>query len=230
MSIEIPPRPPSHPFRLGRVRQLLRTLRESPEQTELALEVFDAVGGDGGESSFQRFVNHPAGQRLLREQPRIEQALGDRDLLASLPEGSLGRAYLEFATANGFAADGLAALNREVEREGDAEIDPYRQWFWDRYSVCHDLWHVITGCDTTPDGESMLLAFSQAQTPQRGYRALLAMIMIDANIDLRFQWDLRRAWRAGKRAAPLLFARWEELLARPLDDVRREFRVEPIGW
>ena len=56
------------------------------------------------------------------------------------------------------------------------------------------------------------------------------MIVVDANIDLRFQLGLRRAWRAGKRAAPLVFARWEELLARPLDDVRREFRVATIGW
>jgi ubiquinone biosynthesis protein Coq4 len=76
----------------------------------------------------------------------------------------------------------------------------------------------------------MLLAFSQAQTPQRGYRALLSMAVAQANIDLGFQRALLRAYRAGRQAAPLIFVRWEQLLERPLDELRRELRVETIAW
>ena len=57
--LEIPPRPPSHPFRFGRVRKLLASLRKDPEQTELALEVFDAVGGNGGDTSKPRTRRFP---------------------------------------------------------------------------------------------------------------------------------------------------------------------------
>ena len=228
--LEIPPPPASHPFRARQVWRLLTSLRADPEQTELALQVFEAVGGDGGESTFQRFARTDEGQRLLASRPRIADHLADHEALAALPDGSFGRAYLDFATENGFDADGLAQINRDVERETHDELDPYRQWFWDRYSTCHDLWHVLTGCSTVPDDEAMLLAFSQAQTPQRGYRALLAMIVAQANVDVRFQLALVRAWRAGKRAAPLVAVHWEEQLARPIDELRRELRVETIAW
>ena len=35
-----------------------------------------------------------------------------------------------------------------------------------------------------------------------------------------------QAFRRGRRAAWLVAARWEELLARPLDEVRRRLRIE----
>jgi len=225
--LEIPPAAPGHPLRWRRVLRLLRDVRESEDPVQAGLELFDAVGGVGGERTFQRFVALPEGRRMLRTRPDLVAALGDRQTLAAMPEGSLGRAYLAFAEENGFAADGLVQMSNDVERERGS-ADPLRQWFWDRYTMSHDLWHVLAGCDTSGDGEGTLLAFAYAQTPQRGYLMLLGLIAVSHAADLsihRRQW---RAWRAGRRAAVLIAAPWEELLAWPLDEVRRCFGVEDL--
>lgn len=227
-TLEIPPPPVHPPLRARRVLQLLRELRTSHDQVEAGLELFDAVGGVGGERTFQRFVRMPEGQRMLRTRPDLVAQLGNRSALAKFPEGSLGRAYLDFANQNGFAADGLVEKNRDVRRYRP-EDDPYRQWFWDRFTVAHDLWHVMTGCPTTPEGESKLLAFSFAQNPQRGYVLLLVLIAFGMGLDgsgHRGQW---RAWRAGRRATALIGVPWEDFLARPLDEVRERFGVERLA-
>ncbi len=227
--IAIAPPPPAHPFRSKRVLEILRTLDADPEQTDLALEIFDAVGGEGGERTFQGFIGAQGGRRLYHERPLLVEHMADRAGLAAMPAGSLGRTYLGFLEANDFAADSLVEINRGVERE-ELELDPVRTWFWDRFTAMHDLWHVVTGCDTQVDNEAMLLAFTYAQSRQRGFLVLLSLIVLKANVDLRFQWALLRAWRAGRRAQDLVSARWEELLPLPLSEVRARLGVERIGY
>ena len=225
--LEIPPAPPGHAFRWRRVLKLLRDVRTADDQVAAGLALFDAVGGMDSERTFQRFVRHPEGRRMLRTLPDLVDRLGDRKALAAMPEGSLGRAYLEFAEKNGFAADGLVQKNREVKREVDS-IDPYRRWFWDRFSVAHDLWHVLTGCPTSPEGESELLWFSYGHNPGRGMLVLVGLVTYSSGTDLRRHRIHYRAWRAGRRAENLLLARWEDFLEWPLDEVRACFRVPEL--
>lgn len=225
IGIDLAPAPPPHPFRPRRVLDLLKKIDDTPEQTDAALELFDAVGGDGGERTFLNFFQHEEGQQLLRNRPLLVNHMADHASLAAMPEGSLGRAYLEFARVNGFGASDLVDLNLEVERENIDELDPTRQWFWDRFTAMHDLWHVVTGCDTSPDGEGRLLAFTLAQVPQRGFRFVVGLVVFRNNFNLRVQRSLFRAWRNGKRANALVRARWEELLPLPLEEVRERLRV-----
>ena len=99
--------------------------------------------------------------------------LADEAYLASLPEDSLGHWYLRFMRARGFAPAGLLeARERGAGKRvrGDAE----HEWFYDRLNVMHDLWHVLTGYGTDELGESALVAFSQAQIPNRSFPLLLA--------------------------------------------------------
>lgn len=230
LGIELPPPPAPHPFRPRRVLDLLKTIDDTPEQTDAALELFDAVGGDGGEKTFQKFVLHQDGQRLIRERSSLVSHMADHERLAAMPEGSLGRGYLEFAKVNGFGASDLVDLNQDVERENVTELDSIREWFWDRFTAMHDLWHVVTGCDTTPDGEGLLLAFTLGQVPQRGFRFVVGLVVFRNHIDLRGQRGLYRAWRHGKRARALVRARWEELLPLPLDEVRSRLRVPVLSY
>lgn len=225
LDFELAPAPSSHPFRLRRVFRLLRTIDDTPEQTDAVLELFDAVGGDGGERTFQKFIRHHDGRALYREGPQLVESMADHESLAAMPEGSLGRAYLEFARRNGFGASDLVDINVEIERENEEALDPVRQWFWDRFTSMHDLWHVVTGCDTSPDGESLLLAFTLGQVPQRGFRVVIGLVLFRTKLNLRFHRALFRAWLRGKQARALIRARWEELLPLPLDEVRRQLRV-----
>ncbi len=229
--LEIPSPVPGHPLRWRRVRDLMRQIKTAPDaeqKVDAALAFFDAVGGLGGEATFQRFATTPEGRRLLRTKPDLVALLGNREALAAMPEGSLGRAYLDFAERNGFAADGLVERNKATDRERPDPQDPYRQWFWDRFTMAHDLWHVMTDCSTEGEGEIRLLAFSYAQTPQRGYGILLALAMSSRLLDWGFLREQLRAWRAGRRAHDLVSVPWEQYLAWPLDEVRRCFGVQVI--
>ena len=222
--LEIPPGRASHPLRWRKVLRILRDLRSSEDQVDAGLQLVDAVGGAGGERTFQRFARRPEGRYLLRTRPDLVSLLADRKALAAMPDGSLGRAYLAFAEENGFAADSLVEQNNAFEREG-GKSDPHRQWFWSRFTAAHDLGHVLTGCATTPEGEMTLLAFSHAQNPQRGYLFLLALGSLGTLTQGTVQRRHFRAWRAGKRAASLVTAPWEQLLAWPLAEVQRTYRV-----
>ena len=228
LDIELAPAPPSHPLRWRRLFSLLRTVGQDEERTDAALEIFDAVGGDGGERCFQRFLADAEGRRLIAERPVLVERMADHAWLETLPEQSLGRAYLAFCRQNGFEPDGLVQLNNATNREVLFEMDPVRGWFWDRFTAMHDLWHVVTGCDTSGDGEALLLAFSQAQMPQRGFAFLLGLSVVMANIDLFFQARLFRSWRRGRQASWLVVARWEELFERPLEEVRARLGVTPL--
>ena len=222
--LEIPPGRAPHPLRWRKVLRILRDLRSSEDQVDAGLQLVDAVGGAGGERTFQRFARRPEGRYLLRTRPDLVSLLADRKALAAMPDGSLGRAYLAFAEENGFAADSLVEQNNAFEREG-GKSDPHRQWFWSRFTAAHDLGHVLTGCATTPEGEMTLLAFSHAQNPQRGYLFLLALGSLGTLTQGAVQRRHFRAWRAGKRAASLVTAPWEQLLSWPLAEVRRSYRV-----
>jgi ubiquinone biosynthesis protein COQ4 len=112
----------------------------------------------------------------------------------------------------------------------NAQLDLHRRWFYERVNVMHDLWHVLTGYGTDEAGEAALLAFSSAQgLSSRAVRLLIATAVVvgPKSGGLAFQRFLAHAWRRGRRAAPLLHARWEALLARPVDTVRAELRIAP---
>ncbi len=46
--------------------------------------------------------------------------------------------------------------------------DPQQRWYNARLRDMHDLWHVVTGYGRDSFGEACLLAFSYAQTRNRG--------------------------------------------------------------
>jgi ubiquinone biosynthesis protein COQ4 len=57
--------------------------------------VIDALKGDSIIRAVQRMQASPSGRQLLAAKPDINQRLSDRAELCSLPEGSVGRTYLE---------------------------------------------------------------------------------------------------------------------------------------
>ena len=221
--------PPARPLAWRRSLRLVRALMDDPEQTDLAFELVEAVGGRGDEPLFQAFAASDAGRTLLAERPDLVAALADRAALALLPAESLGRAYLAFAEARDFAADGLQQVSdRTVIGDLNAQLDPERRWFYRRVTAMHDLWHVLTGYNTDEPGEIALLAFSLGQgLGGRGFRLLLAAAAWKEPWAhaFAFQRGLFAAWRRGRWSAPLVEARFEELLSLPLLSVREMLRI-----
>jgi ubiquinone biosynthesis protein COQ4 len=222
------PAPAAGRFQARRALRLLRAVIRNPDDTDQVFEFFEAVGGNEGPRAFRRLVDEPEGRRLLAARPRLVEALADEAQLASLPEESLGASYLRFMRARGFAPSGLLEAR---ERGAGARVaeDAEHEWLYDRINVMHDLWHVLTGYGTDELGEAALVAFSHAQIPNRSFPLLLAAAVLvgPKSWDLGWARYLWRAYRRGRRAKLLTAAPYEELLARPVSEVRERLRIEP---
>jgi ubiquinone biosynthesis protein COQ4 len=229
-SLGIPAAPPARGVQWRTAWRLLRQLVDDPDRTEAVFELFDALGGDH-DRNFRRFATDPTGRRLLRERPSLVGAMADREALAALPDGSFGRAYLDFARARDFAADGLVQIGQATAEAAGEHEDAHRRYYSDRVTAMHDLWHVLTGYGTDPAGEATLLAFSLAQIPSRGFvlLSLTGAWLLPAGGWLACQRHLVRAYRRGRRAARLDVAAYEDLLPLPLAEVRRRLGIEPAA-
>ena len=90
-----------------------RLLRD-PDDTGQVFKVLEALRGDSLSRAAERMTTTTPGLALLQDQPNIVTALNDRETLAGLPEGSIGRAYYDFVHREGLSADGLIASSDEA--------------------------------------------------------------------------------------------------------------------
>lgn len=212
----------------ARARAALKALIADPERTDQVFEIVRALSGRADVRNFRDLLRHPDGVALLREQPSLLAALSDREALARLPEGSLGRAYLAFMVAADLTADGLVDASMQGEEDARDGFSEEAGWFFDRLRDQHDLWHVLTGYGRDEAGEAANLAFTYAQIGNPGIGLIVLVAAILGPHGEWFSWQryLFRAWRRGRRASWLAAARWEDLLALPLAEVRARLGIE----
>ena len=208
----------------------LKRLIADPERTEEVFTIVQALSGPALQNGLARFKACEVGQRVLREKIELLHTLQDREYLASLPSNTLGAHYLQFMIAEGISADGLVEASDDMSIHKD---DEQLQRFGHRQRDMHDLWHTTTQYGTDTLGETCLLAFTYAQTKNRG----LGVICLAGCFKLRreYGWDVfKAAWRGykdGKRAAWLPGQDWEALLALPIDEVRSQLNItKPVQY
>ena len=205
----------------------LRRLIADPEQTHEVFTVIRALSGPALQRGYDRFRTTEVGKNVIAEERNLLDTLLDRASLAELPAGSLGRAYLDFVTRENITADGLVEAS-EVDGEY-AELDGGLRLFGTRQRDMHDLWHTLTAYGRDELGEDCLLAFTYAQTKNRGIGVICLAGMLKlrpfyGNGIFRAVWQ---AYRDGKQAAWLPAADWEALLALPIDEVREQLGIRP---
>ena len=211
--------------------QALKTLINDPEDTRQVFNVIRALSGDSLQKGFRRFSQLPLGREILERDRELVDVLKDQDQLRARNPDSLARAYYDFVTSESLTADGLVDASKpdELQPVQDPELERYAARLRDQ----HDLWHVLTGYGRDELGEVCLLAFTYAQTRNRG----LGVIMLVGAFKLRqalgggvFRAAFR-AFRAGRRAAWLPAQNWEALLPKPIDEVRSQLGLEePIAY
>ncbi len=197
-------------------------LLKDPDDTGQVFRIIDALSGNSGEKQFNRFRNDPIGARVLLERRSLLETLSNRADLESLPEGTLGRTYADFTRREQITADGLVEASR-AEREMP-DYGPERRLFGERLRDMHDLWHIVTGYGRDLVGEASLLAFSFAQTRNPGVGFIVAVGWLKAG-PTEARQRIVEGYQRGRSAAWLPAQDWEALLARPLEEVRRELRV-----
>lgn len=192
------------------------------------------AGTDRAAADFQRFfAEHIPGRsevslRVLNDAPvAVHDDLADRiDSFGDLPEGTLGRCYVEFLRRHGLLTPGR-------------EATPLTPLY-----VGHDMIHVIAGIAPTGAGEIALGAFQMAMddTPVNTFAFLAPLIVHEAGFSgiekiRRTEGTLQRPYAAellGRElargaATAVDFSTVDHLalVAEPLAALRERFGVEP---
>lgn len=207
----------------------LRRLIADPEDTPRVFEIIRAMAGPSLRRGLRRFKQTTTGRQALAERRSLLHTLRNREALAAMPAGTLGRTYYEFVYGESLSADGLAAASMDGEASAYDFDDPELSWYGERMRDQHDLWHTLTRYGRDPFGEACLLAFTYAQTRNRGIGliALAAGWKLSREIGGGTFKAMWQAYRAGQRASWLPGQDWESLLARPMAELRRLLAVQP---
>jgi ubiquinone biosynthesis protein COQ4 len=210
-------------FQPVRALRAARKLLADPNDLPQMYTIIDSLSCDTLARVTRRLRGSEEGRRLLGAQPDIAERLVDRGALASLPEGSVGRVYLDLAIRAKISIEGILAASA-LGTSNTVPLDPPLDWTYARLRDTHDLWHVVTGYSTDLLGETALLAFYFAQlwNPALGLALLLGIAKTAG--PAQGGADARRTivegFKRGLRAKWLPAQPWEQLLEQPLHAVR----------
>lgn len=210
-----------------RALKALRKLIADKDDTEQVFEIMNALAGRSIQWGYQRLLETPYGGREAYRRLELADVLQDRDYLRALPEGSLGRAYLDFVEAQDFSAYGLADESRKAAN-ADIEAAHPHAWFARRLRDVHDVWHVLTGYGANALGEGCLVAFSLPQTRSKGFGVIAAAVAIQfarARTGHPCARAIWQAWRDGRKAEWLPGQDYKLLLELPLEEARCRLKV-----
>lgn len=145
----------------------------------------------------------------------------DLDKLLTYPTNSLG--YIYAATLK------KAGLNPNLHADMTAESDAHYVEL--RLSQTHDIWHIVTGFDTSVIGEIGLQAFHLPQFPYPLAAMLIANSLISSTLldpeQLPRLLDaIAHGWQMGKTAKALFAQKWEEGWEKPLTQWRTELNIQ----
>lgn len=207
----------------------LRRLIADPEDTPKVFEIIRAMAGPSLRRGLRRFKETESGRQALAERRSLLHSLRDREALAAMPPGTLGRTYYEFIYGESLSADGLVSASMDGGQQAYNFDDPELSWFGERMRDQHDLWHTLTDYGRDPFGEACLLAFTYAQTGNRGIGliAIAAGWKLSQEIGVGVCRAMWQAYWAGRHASWLPEQDWERLLPRPMADLRRLLAVRP---
>ena len=165
-----------------------------------------------------QFLIDEEGSWLLEHRPALDTRHVDLSALRALPAGTLGREYAAML-------DAQVDVNFVSVPPG---LPPMISFLCQRMRQTHDIWHVLTGYQTDAAGEIELHGFYWGQTGLRSSALIAVVAGVMQSLKGR-QPDLPgrifRAYRRGRRAAPLLPRRWETMWERPLAQLKAELRL-----
>ena len=212
-SVDVADLPP--PIRWARAIKALGKILANPEDTERVLEFSNLANAGRRDERIDLFFEHPVGARLFAERRAIDSTTVDLEAFGRLPAGTLGHAYAQFMTAHGLTPNIFDGSPDDVHEERAAYVIQ-------RMRQTHDLWHVVTRCETDPAGEIALQAFTFAQlrVPSSGILAALGTLRA-LPYSRQVLRDAVRMYRIGVRADRFAVFPWEDHWATPLADVRR---------
>lgn len=147
----------------------------------------------------------------------------DLEALLQYSPDSLGYTYASHMKQLGFKT-----LQPEIKIDSDSS------YVENRWRQTHDIWHIITGFDTSEIGEIGLQAFylAQLQLPLASLliaNALIAVTLWQPQSLCPLLMAISQGWEMGNNAKPLIAQRWEQFWEKPVALLRAELNVQPIN-
>ncbi|MFL2523591.1 MAG: Coq4 family protein [Candidatus Azotimanducaceae bacterium] len=219
--------PPKRPIEWRNAFSAMRRLIKNPDATDEVFTIIEALSGNSLQKGFSRFVTTDLGREILVDRRSLLETLLNREYLATLPQHSLAAHYLNFVTKENIRAEGLVAPSEGMRAMKNLDADTLL--FANRQRDMHDLWHTLTHYGRDELGEVCLLAFTCAQSPNRGlaFIALVGIFQLSKRYGRGVYGAAYRAYQDGKKAAWLPAQDWESLLTQPIGAVRAQLNIHP---
>jgi ubiquinone biosynthesis protein COQ4 len=167
----------------------------------------------------------------LKRDPACAELIGDRyippahdlDRLLTYPDNSLGYIYAKTMKESGFNPN----LHAGMTAKSDTHYVELR------LSQTHDIWHILTGFNTSENGEIGLQAFHLPQFPYPLATMLIANSLIAATLFDPTQLPslleaIAQGWRMGETSQALFAQKWEEAWDKPVTQWQAELNIQPI--
>lgn len=212
-------------FSPRRALRAARTLAADPDDLPQVFTIIESLSGNTLHRIWKRMSKSEGGQRLLARRPDVVDVLEDRAALARLPEGTLGRAYLDFVEREKITAEGLREAGRRGMTNETPLSAPY-DYVHARMRDSHDLWHAVVGYHGDVLGETALLAFTYAQTKNPAIALIIGIGLMKTIGAPEARAVILDGYRRGREAAWLADQEWEALLPLPLAEVRKRLHLE----
>jgi len=158
------------------------------------------------------------GKQVFQKQPRLGKV--DLQKLSCLPDHTLGYIYANHCLKNNLTP--LVIPN----------VDDDYQFLSAHITETHDIWHVVTGCNTDILGEIKIEAFYVAQLySSRLWVALLVKNLMkaavyDVEVSTQYLEAIYSGWLMAKQAEPLFGVEWNQLWDCPLEDIRASLNIK----
>lgn len=226
-----PDRPtPDYKIKPFKAFRHMRKLIADKEDTTQVFHIIEALNGRLLLDNFEIFLQDPRGKTLIETREVLAPILDDHSRWESLPEGSVGRAYLHFMKSQGLSAQGLIDEYETYDSEFAGFGDGI-EWYANRRRDSHDLFHVLTGYSRDAFGEVCVLAFTDGQNKDRGSRFIAYM----AGREVKKQAPkgspvfkaIRTAQKNGRNAKPIILEDIVSLMGENLEQARARLGIEP---
>jgi ubiquinone biosynthesis protein COQ4 len=196
-------------------------LNKNPERTDLVFTLASSLYNLGKFQELHRILHaNPKALKVIEEKKLLEGF--SLQELAKLPSGTLGHVYAHHMITQN--------LNPDFYPRPDKITD--ETYVLLRVRQTHDLWHVVTGFDTSVLGEIGLQSFMLAQIGSP-----VSILIVGSSI-LRCLFKnqerlfplmdvVSKGWGMGREAQVLFPYDWEQAWNKDLNLVRKELDIRP---
>ncbi|MBX9644706.1 MAG: hypothetical protein K2W91_11470 [Novosphingobium sp.] len=224
---------PKMRYDLPKAWRNFRELVKDKEDTSKVTPIFEALPWRGVYDAALSFLATERAQEIRRKEPSLVRILDDHEALRKLPEGSLAHVYCDFMEREGLSAQGLVD---ELDKNRPAHMywDDQVTWYFNRMRDTHDLMHILSGFGRDALGEQCVLAFTYSQQPSPahlflGYAGALEMAR-RATVKVPVFRAVREGQKMGKACPRLVEMAITELLALPIEEVRRRLNIKTPSY